>query len=152
MLAASLVIGLMIYAWQRNDLRRIIRDFACDGHRFNGQIEPCLVRFPLDESKTDCLIGANREGLFLSSSPEAIERSKWWSYRSHAIRTPVLIPWNCLLITDASFPLRAYFRITVLSNKATFFIPKEAGGLLLANARRDVPFWRKTDRRIVHPK
>jgi hypothetical protein len=127
LVALPLVIALMIYGWHRNDRRRIIRDFACDVHRFHGPLEPCLVRFPLDEAKTDCLLGANSEGLFISSSPEAIKKSKQWSHRSQAIHNPVLIPWNCLSVAAARFPLRGYFRITVPSNKATFFIPKETG-------------------------
>jgi hypothetical protein len=52
MLAAASAVGLVVYGWQRSDLRRIIRDFARATHDFNGPLEPCLVRFPLDETRT----------------------------------------------------------------------------------------------------
>jgi hypothetical protein len=94
------------------------------------------VRFPLDEAGTDCALGANAEGLYMSSSIDALERSRRWSFRYYAIRTPLLIPWDSMQISDAKFPLQGQLRFTVPSNKTIFFIPRETGKLLLARAGR----------------
>lgn len=92
-LAVVLVVVVFIYSWYRNDLRRLTRDFACK-EPFDGALEHCIVRFPLDEASTDCMLGANCEGLYLSSSIDALERRRRWSYRYYVIRTPIFIPWN----------------------------------------------------------
>jgi hypothetical protein len=134
-LAVVLIIGVFVYAWYRNDLRRLTRDYA---HKepFDGALEHCIVRFPLDELGTDCMLGANGNGLYMSSSRDAQERNRRWSFRYHVIRTPIFIPWDCIRIADAKFPLRGHLRFSVPSNKATFFIPREVGRLVLASAGR----------------
>jgi hypothetical protein len=58
--------------------------------RVDGALEHCIVRFTVDEMGTDCMLGANGYGLYLSSSIDALE-------------------------------------------KATFFVPRETGRLLLAS-------------------
>jgi hypothetical protein len=134
-LAVLLVIGVFVYVWYRNDLRRLTRDFACK-ESFPGGLEPCIIRFPLDEASTDCMLGANGKGLYLSSSTGALERNRRWSFRYHVIRTPILIPWNCLLIGDAKFPMRGHLRFSVPANKTTFLIPREAARRVLASVGR----------------
>ena len=134
-LLASLVVGVILYGWYRDDLRRITRDYACK-EPFNGALQHCIVRFPLDEAGTDCVLGANSEGLYMSSSTDALKKNRRWSFRYYVIRTPVLIPWNCIEIGNAKFPMRGHLRFNVPSNKATFFIPRETGRLLLENAGR----------------
>ena len=61
-LAVLLVVSVFIYGWYRNDLRKLTRDYA---HRaeFGGPLEHCIVRFPVDEAGTDCVLGANNDGL-----------------------------------------------------------------------------------------
>ena len=71
-LSVLLVIGLMLYGWYRNDLRRITRDYAWL-KSFDGVLDQCIVRFPMDEAGTDCLLGANSEGLYISSSLDALK-------------------------------------------------------------------------------
>jgi hypothetical protein len=134
-LAVLLVVGVFVYVWYRNDLRRLTRDFACK-EPFPGVLEHCIIRFPLDEASTDCMLGANGKGLYLSSSTDALERNRRWSFRYHVIRTPILIPWNCLRIGDAKFPMRSHLRFSVPANKTTFFIPREAARGLLASVGR----------------
>jgi hypothetical protein len=129
------VVGVLIYAWHRNDLRRLTRDYAYK-ETFDGALEHCIVRFPLDEAGTDCVLGANSVGLYVSSSRDAVEKSRRWSHRYYAIRTPIFIPWNCLQIDDARFPMPGCLRFTVPANKATFFVPRETGRLLLTNVGR----------------
>ena len=135
-LAILLVFGAIIYGWFRNDLRRLTRDFASK-EPFDGVLRSCMVRFPLDEASTDCAIGANGTGLYMSSSKDAQENNRRWSFRYYAIRTPIFIPWSCMQIRDAKFPMRGHLRFSVPSNKATFFVPREAGRLLLADAGAD---------------
>jgi hypothetical protein len=132
-LPVLLVIGLMLYGWYRNDLRRLTRDYACE-QPFDGPLQHCVVRFPLDETGTDCVLGANRDGLYMSSSRDALKRNRRWSFRYYVIRTPIFIPWNCLQVAKAKFPMRAHLRFQVPSNKATFFVPQETGRLLLQTA------------------
>jgi len=132
-LAVFIVIGVMIYSWHRNDLRRLTRDYACKAP-FDGRLESCLIRFSLDEASTDTELGVNGEGLFMSSSSDALIRNKRWSFRYHVIRTPLFIPWHCLQVRDAKFPMRRYLRFDVPSNQATFFIPRETGARLLKSA------------------
>jgi hypothetical protein len=136
-LATLLVVGVFIYGWYRNDLRRLTRDYACK-ETFDGALQHCIVRFPLDETSTDCVLGANSVGLYISSSNEAVEKSRRWSHRYHAIRTPILIPWNCLQIDNARFPMLGHLRFSVPSNKATFFVPRETGRALLQNAGQSI--------------
>jgi hypothetical protein len=92
----------------------------------------------MGEAKTDCVLGANREGLYISSSAEAIARHQWWTlnHRYYVIRTPILIPWDQLQYAQAKFPLKQSVRFTVPSNKATFFVPRETAELLLNRAGR----------------
>src|SRR5580698_4041952 len=123
-LAVLLVIGVLVYGRHRNDLRRLTRDFALQGP-FDGALERCLVRFPVDETSTDCVLGANSQGLYMSSPIEALEKNTRWSFRYHVIRTPIFIPWNRMQIRDAKFPMRKYLRVDVPSVKATFFVPRE---------------------------
>jgi hypothetical protein len=135
-LPVLLVIGLMLYGWYRNDLRRITRGYA-RLESFDGALEPCIVRFPMGETGTDCMLGANREGLYISSSPDAVKKSSAWSHRYYAVKTPVFIPWSRLQIRDARFPMRGYLRFRVPSIQATFFVPGDTGNLLLKNAGVD---------------
>ena len=72
-LFVMVVAGLMAYAWYRNDLRRIIRDYA-RLEAFHGTLQQRVVRFPLDDTETDCLPGADRDGLYMTSSPRAAEK------------------------------------------------------------------------------
>jgi hypothetical protein len=135
-LAVLLVVGVFVYSWYRNDLRRLTRDYARK-EAFDGTVGHCIVRFPVDEAGTDCELGANSEGLYMSSSIDALERNRrWWSFRYHVIRTPIFIPWKCLQIADAKFPMRRYLRFSVPANKATFFVPRETGRLLLTRVGR----------------
>jgi hypothetical protein len=132
-LAVLLVVGAFVYGWYRNDLRRLTRDYACK-EPYDGVLEHCIVRFPVDEAGTDCMLGASSDGLYMSSSVDALEKNRRWSWRYHVIRTPILIPWNCIQISDARFPMRGHLRFSVPSNKATFFVPRETGRLLLTSA------------------
>jgi hypothetical protein len=134
-LAVLFVVGVFVYGWYRNDLRRLTRDYACK-EPFDGALVPCIVRFPVDEMGTDCMLGANGLGLYMSSSTDALERNRRWSFRYYAIRTPILIPWNCIQIADARFPMRRHLRFSVISTKATFFVPRETGRLLLTSVGR----------------
>ena len=127
--------GVMFYFWYRNDLRRLTRDYSCKAP-FDGDLESCIIRFPLDESSTDTMLGADSDGLFMSSSIDALKQNRRWSYRYHVIRTPIFIPWNRIQIRDAKFPMLKYLRFNVPSNKATFFVPREAGRRLLNTAGR----------------
>jgi hypothetical protein len=129
-LAILLAIGVFVYGWYRNDLRRLTRDYACK-EPFDGAMKHCIVRFPLDERSTDCMLGANGDGLYMSSSVDALEKNRRWSFRYYVIRTPIFIPWNCLQIRDAKFPMAGHLRFSVPSNKAIFFIPRQVGRLLL---------------------
>lgn len=132
-LAIFLVACILVYGWYRNDLRRLTRDFACKVP-FDGPLERCLIQFPVDEASTDCELGANGEGLYMSSPVDALEKNRRWSFRFHVIRTPLFVPWKCIQITDAKFPLRRYLRFSVPSNKATIFVPRETGRILLVRA------------------
>ncbi len=136
-LASLAVVGLMVFGWSRNDRRRLRRDFPCD-RPFEGPLEACLVRFPSDEAKTDCVLGANRDGLYLASTPEVLARNRgWMGNRSHLVLAqPLFVPWDRLAIQPASFPLRGFVRFTVSSNKATFFVPRETAVTLLVRAGR----------------
>jgi hypothetical protein len=134
-LAVLLVVGVFVYSWYRNDLRRLTRDYACK-EPFGGALEHCIVRFPVDEMGTDCMLGANGDGLYMSSSIEALDKNRRWSFRFYVIRTPLFIPWNCIQISDAKFPMRRHLRFSVPSNKTNFFVPRETGRLLLTSARR----------------
>jgi hypothetical protein len=137
-LAIVSVFGVMIYFWYRNDLRRLTRDYACK-EPFDGALEACIIRFPLDETSTDTLLGANREGLYMSSSIDALKKNRRWSWRYHVIRTPIFIPWSSMQIRDAKSPMLKYLLFTVPSNKAMFFVPRETGGQLLKNAGLPIP-------------
>jgi hypothetical protein len=103
---------------------------------FDGALEGCIIRFPLDEASTDTVLGSNSEGLYMSSSIEALKKSRQWSLRYYAIKTRIFIPWDRIRISDAKFPLRRYLRFNVPSNKATFFVPRETGRRLAKNAGR----------------
>jgi hypothetical protein len=61
-LLIPMAIGAIFYGWYRNDLRRLTRDYACK-EPFDGALEGCIIRFPLDEASTDTVLGANGEGL-----------------------------------------------------------------------------------------
>jgi len=111
-------------------LRRLTRDYACK-EPFNGALERCIVRFPLDEAGTDCALGANSVGLYMSSSIDALEKSRRWSFRYYAIRTPIFIPWNSMQIGDAKFPMQGHLRFSVPSINIIVFIPRETASLLL---------------------
>jgi hypothetical protein len=135
-LAVLLVVVVFVHSWYRNDLRRLTRDYACK-EPFDGTLEHCIVRFPVDEAGTDCVLGANSEGLYMSSSIDALQRNRrWWSFRYYVIRTPIFIPWTCLQIADAKFPLRGFIRFSVPADKATFFVPRETGRMLLTRVGR----------------
>lgn len=135
LLAIPLIIGVIVYAWYRNDLRRLTRDYACKGS-FDGDLQRCIIRFPLDEAGTDAALGANGAGLYMSSSIDALKANRRWSFRYYAIRQPIFIPWDCMQIDDAKFPMIGRLRIDVPSSKAIFFIPRETGRLLLKSAGR----------------
>jgi hypothetical protein len=135
--AILIVIGVIFYGWYRNDLRRLTRDYASK-YPFHGALESCIIRFPLDEASTDSVLGSNSEGLYMSSSIDALNKNKRWSWRYYVIRTPIFIPWDCIEIHDAKFPMRRYLRFNVPSNKATFFVPRETGRQLLMNRLRNV--------------
>ena len=136
-LAVLLVVGVFVYGWYRNDLRRLTRDYACK-QPFDGTLQHCIVRFPVDEMGTDCMLGANLDGLYMSSSIDALEKNRRWSFRYYVIRTPIFIPWHCIQIRDAKFPMLKYLRFNVPSNKATFFVPRETGRRLLNTAGRSM--------------
>jgi hypothetical protein len=132
-LAVLLAVGVFAYSWYRNDLRRLTRDYASK-EPFDGTLQHCIVRFPVDEMGTDCMLGANSDGLYMSSSIDALEKNRRWSFRYYVIRTSIFIPWNCIQITDAKFPMRRHLRFSVLPTKAMFFVPRETGRLLLTSA------------------
>jgi hypothetical protein len=134
-LAILMAIGVIFYGWHRNDLRRLTRDYASKVP-FDGALEGCIMRFPLDEASTDAVLGSNSEGLYMSSSIEAMKKSRRWSGRYYVIRTPLFIPWGHIRISDAKFPMRSYLRFNVPSNKANFFVPRETGRQLVENAGR----------------
>jgi hypothetical protein len=134
-LAVLLVAGVFVYSWYRNDLRRLARDYASEGP-FDGTLKYCLLRFPLDDTSTECMLGANGDGLYLSSSNEALERNRRWSFRYHVIATPIFIPWDCVQVSDARFPMRGHLRFSVPSNHAIFFIPRDTARQLLASVGR----------------
>jgi hypothetical protein len=67
-LAILLAVGAVIYGWYRNDLRRLTRDYACK-HPFEGALEHCIARFPLDDASTECVLGANSQGLYTQIKP-----------------------------------------------------------------------------------
>jgi hypothetical protein len=136
-LVVLIFIGVMICGWYRNDLRRLTRDYACNVP-FDGELESCIIRFPLDDASTETVLGANSEGLFMSSSIDAVKKNRRWSFRYYVITTPIFIPWHCIEIRDAKFPMRRYLRFNVHSNKATFFVPRETGRQLLKNASRAI--------------
>ena len=87
-LAVLLTIGVFVCVWYRNDLRRLTRDYACK-EAFDGALEHCIVRFPVDEAGTDCMLGANNDGLYMSSSIEALTKKRRWSFRYCVTRTPL---------------------------------------------------------------
>jgi hypothetical protein len=124
-LAILMVVGVIVYSWYRNDLRRLTRDYACKGP-FDGALERCIIRFPLDEASSDVVLGANSEGLYMSSFADALKKNRRWSFRYHVIRTPIFIPWHCIEVRDPKFPMVKHLRFDVPSNKATFFVPQEA--------------------------
>jgi hypothetical protein len=64
-----------VYARRRNGLRRLARDYAYK-ELFDGVLQHCIVRFPLDEASTDCMLGANGDGLYMSSSIEALKKKQ----------------------------------------------------------------------------
>ncbi len=134
-LAVLLIVGVFVHVWYRNDLRKLTRDYACKDP-FDGALQHCIVRFPVDEMGTDCMLGANGDGLYMSSSIEALERNRRWSFRYYVIRTPLFIPWDCMQIGDAKFSMRGHLRFSVPSNKVTFFVPRATGRLLLASVGR----------------
>lgn len=80
-LAVLLAIGTFVYGWYRNDLRKLTRDYA-SGVPFHGALAHCIVRFPVDEAGADCMLGANSEGLYMSSPIDALEKNKRWSWLS----------------------------------------------------------------------
>lgn len=131
------VFALMIYSWQRGDLRRLRRDFAAR-EAFDGLLEPCLVSFVTAEAKSDCLIGCNPRGLYLASTPEVLARNRWWqgNRRYGVIATPLFIPWTSLECRPGRWPMRNYLYFRVPSNKAGFFVPREIGVALLMRAGR----------------
>ena len=133
-----ITIGVIIYGWYRNDLRRLTRDYTCK-EPFDGALEDSLIRFPLDEASTETVLGANSEGLYLSSSIDALKKNRRWSFRYYVIRTPIFIPWHCIQIRDAKFPMLRYLRFNVPSNRTTFFVPRETGRQLLKHAGRSIP-------------
>jgi hypothetical protein len=126
-----------IYSIWRNDERRLKRDFAA-AHPFAGPLEPCRIRFPLGEAQTDCLVGADGAGLYLTSSEEARARSRWSIHWRHyyVLRTPLFIPWEQLEYAQARFPLKQSVRFAVPVNKAVFFMPRAAAERLLQRAGR----------------
>jgi hypothetical protein len=134
-LVVLITIGALIYAWYRNDLRRLTRDYACK-KPFDGDLEGCLIRFSLDEASTDTVLGSNSEGLYMSSSMDALQKNKRWSFQYYVIRTPIFIPWDCIEVRDAKFPMLRYVRFSVPSINATFFVPRETGRQLLKKAGR----------------
>jgi hypothetical protein len=134
-LAVLLVVGVFVYVWCRNDLRRLTRDFAYR-EPFDGPLEHCILRFPVDELSTDCMLGVNRDRLYMSSSIDALERNRRWSFRYYVIRTPIFIPWNRMQIANAKFPMQKHLRFSVSSSKANFFIPRETGRRLLMSVGR----------------
>lgn len=139
LLGALAIAALMAVGWLRNDQRCLRRDFPCTGP-FEGPLEPCLVRFPTEEGRTDCVLGANRDGLYLASTAEAMARRRWWtSSGSTVMRSPVFIPWERLDIGPARFPLRDHVRFRVSSNKAVFFVPRQTAVTLLLRAGRAGP-------------
>lgn len=126
-LAVLLVVGVFVYGWYRNDLRRLTRDYACK-EPFDGALEHCIVRFPVDETGTDCMLGANRDGLYLSSSVEALEKNRRWSWRYYVTRTPILIPWSCIQISDAKFRCEDTFDSVCQQIRPLFlFLERSAG-------------------------
>jgi hypothetical protein len=101
------------------------------------------VRFALAEYPADCAIGANSEGLYISSSIDALKNKRWWWSGGYMVKTPIFIPWNCLRYGGSTFPLRGYIRFDVPSLKIgfstiAFFIPRETGQLLLKRVERQI--------------
>jgi len=82
MLAILLGIDAVIFGWHRNGLRRLTHDYACKDP-FNGALVDCLVRFAPDDANTDCVLGANSEGLYMSSSADALKMNR----RGHFVTT-----------------------------------------------------------------
>ncbi len=135
-LAVAGVLGAVVLAWYVDITRQLTRDFGTR-RRFDGELISCLVFFPSNEGRTDCLVGANDEGLYLSSSQAAQERNRWWrpGRRYRVLKTPIFIPWSRLTWANAKFPLRGDLRFTVTRSRLCFFLPRENCEALRVQAR-----------------
>jgi hypothetical protein len=141
------VASVFAVTWYLGDIRRLTRDYACK-EPFDGPLVRCRVRFVLADYAADCALGANSEGLYISSATPAFPRKPWWAGGYvwdgvYMVRTPLFIPWNCLRPVESTLPLADYIRFDVPSLKigagcVCFFIPRETGELLLKSAGQQV--------------
>jgi hypothetical protein len=126
-LAILLAVGVVIYGWHRNDLRRLTRDYACK-EPFAGAIARCIVRFPLDEASTDCMLGANSRGLYISSSIDALEKSRRWSFRYYASEHPSLFLGIACKSAMRNFRCEGTFDSACLQIGLPFLFPGRLAG------------------------
>jgi hypothetical protein len=136
------VVAAFFASWYFSIMRRLTRDYART-EPFDGTLVRSRVRFALAEYPADCALGANREGLYISSSPEAVKKGRWWWSSRYQVKTPFLIPWDRLHFAESALPLRGYIRVDVSTVKTgfsstCFFIPQEIARPLLTAAGRQI--------------
>src|SRR5271156_1230949 len=111
-LLVLLVAAAFVLPWYFSDIRRLARTYGCNTV-FNGTLVHCAIRFTLAESGADAAVGANAEGLYVSSS---------------MLTTPVFIPWRDLRHSESTFPNATRFEVPSLKiglGCVTFFLPRE---------------------------
>jgi hypothetical protein len=101
----------------------------------SGRRRVCLWLVSKRPSKTNARLRVQGTFRRLSGALHAAKKQAV-VIRYYVIRTPIFIPWNCLQIADAKFPMRRHLRFSVPSTNAFFFVPLGTGRLLLTSVGR----------------
>jgi len=125
-------LGVALTLWFARKMRDFLNDYSYLG-AFAGQRYDCMLRFAGSEYDTPCAVGADSSALYLFASSSY--KRRWWARgRTRMLKQALRIPWTDLQWQESRILFKEVIRFEVTGRKIYFFIPKEIGTKVLADA------------------
>jgi hypothetical protein len=130
--------AVLLIGWNFFRLTRFETDYRYVGS-FSGNRYECVVGGLDLEHGTLCIVGADKEGVYLLSHPKP-DRFYWGGGGRHRIfKRNLMIPWSDFSYRSGKVLLRDCVWIEMPSRRIYLFVPKDVGEKLLRDAGRGFP-------------
>ena len=136
---AVFVMAAALILWNAAAMRRLKTDYGYDG-KFQGKRYECVLRFANLESGIWCFLGADASAFYLLTTPA--RRWSWWDDRGVAnqiFKMDLRIPWSDLDWREKRILFKDCIWFDIPAKNVHFYLAKDVGDKLLADAERKVP-------------